>query len=119
MKTARTLLVSVLLVCLLSAGPAGAAAKRWKMAQRLWRSVKSTMGSGHWQQAEGLLQEFIKKFAPLGPVLRPMAGTRSIDYWYTYVVEGGGNRMLAEVGFLMLQALLAWTCSKKVESERE
>jgi len=62
MKTARSLLVSVLLVCLLSSGPAGAAAKRWKMAARLWRSVKSTMGSGHWRQAEGLLQEFISKF---------------------------------------------------------
>ena len=62
MKTARTLLVSVLLVCLVSSGPAGAAAKRWKMAARLWQSVKSTMGSGQWQQAEGLLQEFISKF---------------------------------------------------------
>ena len=43
----------------------------------------------------------------------------SLMLLYTYVVDEGGNRMFAELAFLMLQALMAHTAGKKVVSERE
>jgi hypothetical protein len=38
---------------------------------------------------------------------------------YEYVVEGGSLRLFTEFAFILLQALLARTASKKVESEKE
>ena len=43
----------------------------------------------------------------------------SLMLLYTYVVEGEGNRMLAEIAFLMVQALMAYMAWKKVAETKE